>query len=389
MTSGRIPFNRPSMVGNELEYIAEAVRGGHLAGDGVFARRCEAWLQQQCESRRVLLTPSCTAALELAALLCEVGEGDEVIMPSFTFVSTANAFVLRGATPVFVDIRPDTLNIDEQLIESAITPRTKVIVPVHYAGVACEMETIQRIASHYRLRIVEDAAQALGATWRGRSLGTFGDLGCWSFHETKNFISGEGGALAIQDPMLIERAEIIREKGTDRSKFFRGQVDKYSWVDLGSSFLPSELVAAFLYAQLEHAQEILNARREIFALYLRELEELEAAGLVRLPRVPADCEPNGHLFYLLLPDETTRDSLLAFLNDAGVNSVFHYVSLHESQAGRRYGRVRGSMSHTESASRRLLRLPCYNGLQIDEQVRVVECIMRFFRANANAVRRFA
>ena len=298
-----VPFNRPSMVGRELEYIAQAVAGGRLSGDGPFTRRCQEWLEERCGARKVLLTHSCTAALELAALLCEVGPGDEVIMPSFTFVSTANAFVLRGARPVFVDVRPDTLNLDETLVEAAVGERTRAVVPVHYAGVGCEMEAILAIARRHGLRVVEDAAQGVGATYDGRSLGALGDLGCWSFHETKNFISGEGGALAVQDETLIERAEILREKGTDRAKFFRGQVDKYTWVDLGSSYLPSELVAAYLFAQLEQAAGIRAKRRRIVERYREELADLEAGGRLRLPVVPPRCEHNGHLFYLLLSGE--------------------------------------------------------------------------------------
>lgn len=383
--TARIPFNLPSMVGRELDYIVEAVRGGHLAGDGVFTRRCQQWLEQQCGVHKVLLTHSCTAALEMAALLCGVGEGDEVILPSFTFVSTANAFVLRGATPVFVDIRTDTLNIDEERIEAAITERTRAIVPVHYAGVGCNMDAIARIASRHRLRVVEDAAQALGATYSGRSLGALGDLGCWSFHETKNFISGEGGALAIRDPELVERAEIVREKGTDRSKFFRGLTDKYTWVDLGSSYLPSELVAAYLYAQLENANEILERRRRIFARYFAALAPLEAEGLLRMPRVPQECEPNGHLFYILLPSEALRDSLLAHLNESGVNAVFHYIPLHSSPAGRRFGRVSGDLTNTEEVSRRLLRLPCYLGLSEAQQEEVVMRIQQFFARRLTSV----
>lgn len=368
----RVPFNRPSMVGRELEYIVEAVHSGRLAGDGLFTRRCEQWLQGKTAAHRVLLTHSCTAALEMAAMLCGVGPGDEVIMPSFTFVSTANAFALRGAVPVFVDVRPDTLNLDERLIEQAVTERTRAIVPVHYAGVSCDMQAIGRIAARYRLRIVEDAAQALGATYRGESLGTLGDLGCWSFHETKNFISGEGGALVVQDPELIERAEIVREKGTDRSRFFRGQVDKYTWIDIGSSYLPSELVAAYLFAQLERADVILAKRRAIFEFYKEALAPLEAEGLVRLPCVPVDCEPNGHLFYVLLPTEAQRDAMLARLNAAGVNVVFHYVPLHESPAGRMFGRRGSDLSVTEQASRRLLRLPCYFELTESQQQHVVD-----------------
>ena len=375
-----IPFNLPSMVGRELEYIVEAVRGGHLAGDGVFTRRCQQWLEEHCGAHKVLLTHSCTAALEMAALLCDVGEGDEVIMPSFTFVSTANAFVLRGARPVFVDIRPDTLNLDERRIEEAITGRTRAIVPVHYAGVACDMTAILETARSHGLRVIEDAAQALGATYRGRDLGTLGDLGCWSFHETKNFISGEGGALVVQDPELVERAEIVREKGTDRTKFFRGQIDKYTWVDLGSSYLPSELVAAFLFAQLERSEEILARRKGIFARYRDELAPLENAGLLRLPVVPPDSVPNGHLFYLIVQTESERDALLAYLDSCGVNAVFHYVPLHESPVGQRVGRCAGDMTNTSNISRRLIRLPCYLGLTDEQQGRVIELVHRFFES---------
>ena len=380
MRPDHIPFNLPSMVGRELEYIVEAVRGGHLAGDGVFTRRSQQWLEHHCGAHKVLLTHSCTAALEMAALLCNVGEGDEVIMPSFTFVSTANAFVLRGARPVFVDIRADTLNIDEQQIENAITERTKAIVPVHYAGVACDMTAIAAIAQRHSLRVIEDAAQALGATYQGRDLGTLGDLGCWSFHETKNFISGEGGALVIQDLELVERAEIVREKGTNRTKFFRGQVDKYTWVDVGSSYLPSELVAAYLFAQLEQAEEILAKRKAIFARYLDELAPLELAGLLRLPTVPSDCVPNGHLFYVIAETPGEREALLAYLESFGVNAVFHYVPLHDSPVGQRVGRCAGEMTNTTSISGRLVRLPCYFGLSDEQQGRVIESLRRFFES---------
>jgi dTDP-4-amino-4,6-dideoxygalactose transaminase len=375
---GFIPFNLPSTVGREIDYILEAVAGGQLAGDGPFTARCQRWLEERCGASKVLLTHSCTAALEMAALLCDAGEGDEVIMPSFTFVSTANAFVLRGARPVFVDIRPDTLNIDPNLIEAAITPRTRAIVPVHYAGVGCDMEAIADIAKRHNLRVIEDAAQALGASWRGRSLGTLGDMGCWSFHETKNFISGEGGAIVIQDPLLIERAEIIRQKGTDRTKFFRGEVDKYTWIDIGSSYVPSELTAAYLLAQLEKADEILARRQAIFRRYREELAPLERRGVVRLPVVPADCEPNGHLFYAITETEAVRDELLAYLDASGVNAVFHYVPLHDSPAGLRFGRCAGSLTNTESISSRLLRLPCYVGLQEAQQQRVIDLMLGFF-----------
>jgi dTDP-4-amino-4,6-dideoxygalactose transaminase len=375
---GFIPFNLPSTVGREIEYILEAVSGGQLAGDGPFTARCQRWLEERCGARKVLLTHSCTAALEMAALLCGAGDGDEVIMPSFTFVSTANAFVLRGARPVFVDIRADTLDIDPDLIEAAITPRTRAIVPVHYAGVGCDMEAIGEMAGRHGLRVIEDAAQALGATWRGRSLGTIGDMGCWSFHETKNFISGEGGALVIQDPLLIERAEIIRQKGTDRTRFFRGEVDKYTWIDIGSSYVPSELTAAYLFAQLEKADEILARRQAIFSLYRDGLESLERRGLVRLPKVPVDCQPNGHLFYVVMESESVRDEVLAYLAASGVNAVFHYVPLHDSPAGRRFGRTSGSLANTESISGRLLRLPCYVGLEEAQQQRVIDLVLRFF-----------
>lgn len=378
----KVPFNRPSMVGRELDYIAQAVHGGRLAGDGPFTRRCQEWLERQHGARKVLLTHSCTAALELAALLCDLEPGDEVIMPSFTFVSTANAFVLRGARPVFVDVRSDTLNLDETLIEPAITGRTRAIVPVHYAGVGCEMEAILDIARRHGLRVIEDAAQGLGSTFDGRCLGTLGDLGCWSFHETKNFISGEGGALVIQDEALAGRAEILREKGTDRAKFFRGEVDKYTWVDIGSSYLPSELVAAYLFAQLERSEEIMRKRRQIFAVYREGLADLEAQGLVRLPVVPERCRHNGHMFYLLLPSERQRDELIAHLDQAGINAVFHYVPLHESPMGRRLGYRGGELPVTESLSRRLVRLPCFFELGEEQQACVVSAVRRFLAGDA-------
>lgn len=371
-----VPFNRPSMVGRELDYIAQAVHGGRLAGDGPFTRRCQTWMEERYGARKVLLTHSCTAALELAALLCDLQPGDEVILPSFTFVSTANAFVLRGARPVFVDIRPDTLNLDETLVEAAVTGRTRAIVPVHYAGVGCDMDAILGIARRHGLRVVEDAAQGLGASFDGQCLGTLGDLGCWSFHETKNFISGEGGALVVSDEALAERAEILREKGTNRARFFRGEVDKYTWVDLGSSYLPSELVAAYLFAQLERSEEIMRRRRGIFEAYRAGLADLEEQGLVRLPVVPDRCEHNGHMFYLLLPTEQRRDELIAHLDRAGINAVFHYVPLHESPMGRRFGTV--DLPVTESISRRLVRLPCFFELAEEQQMSVVEEVRSFF-----------
>lgn len=375
---GYIPFNRPSIVGKELEYIVQAVQSGRLSGGGDFTRRCEQWLEEHYGAHKVLLTHSCTAALEMAALLCDLREGDEVIMPSFTFVSTANAVALRGAIPVFVDIRPDTLNLDERLLEQARSERTRAVVPVHYGGVGCDMGAIRTFAVRHRLFVIEDAAQGLGAKYDGRDLGTIGDFGCWSFHETKNLISGEGGALVIRDPELVERAEMLREKGTDRSRFFRGEVDRYTWRDLGSSYIPSELVAAFLFAQLERASEIIAKRRRIFSTYEAALAPLQAEGLLQLPQVPPECEPNGHLFYILLASESTRDSLLAHLNGRGVNAVFHYVPLHESPAGRRLSRTAGVLPWTENISRRLLRLPCYFELTEEQQMHVADEIRRFF-----------
>jgi dTDP-4-amino-4,6-dideoxygalactose transaminase len=374
----RVPFNRPSMVGRELEYIEAAVRQGQLAGDGPFTRRCQQWLERQCGATRVLLTHSGTAALELAALLCEVGPGDEVVMPSFTFVSTANAFVLRGAKPVFVDIREDTLNLDEGRIEHALSDRSRALVPVHYAGVACEMDAILALARERGLLVVEDAAQGLGATYRDHHLGTLGDLGCWSFHETKNILTGEGGALVISAARLSARAEILREKGTDRARFLRGEVDKYTWVDVGSSYLPSEIIAAYLFAQLEHWQEVLTRRRAICERYAGELAPLAAAGSFRLPVVPGACRHNGHMFYMLLADQALRDRLLQHLNAAGINAVFHYVPLHSSPMGRRLGYAPSDLPITESVSRRLVRLPCFFSLTDEQQSVVIGEVRRFF-----------
>jgi len=357
------PFNKPFIIGPELEYIADAVARGHLSGDGHYTRLCHRWLEEQLGARRALLTHSCTAALEMAAILCDIRPGDEVIMPSYTFVSTANAFVLRGGVPVFVDIRPDTLNLDEKLIEAAITPKTRAIVPVHYAGVACEMDAIMAIARRHNVLVVEDAAQAVLAEYRGRRPGAIGDLGCLSFHETKNVISGEGGALLINNPDLIERAEIIREKGTNRSKFFRGEVDKYTWVDIGSSFLPSELIGAFLWAQLQHAAEISNRRRRLCALYQDTLQDVADAGLLRLPQPePAGVAGNGHMFYLFTRTAAERGALLAHLKAAGVHAVFHYVPLHSSPAGRKFGRTAGALPVTEDLAERLVRLPLFFNL---------------------------
>lgn len=349
------------MTGRELWNIAQAHARGHLAGDGAFTRQCHAWLEQRTGSCKALLTHSCSAALEMAAILANIGHGDEAIMPSYTFVSSANAFVLRGGVPVFVDIRPDTLNIDERQIEQAITERTRAIVPVHYAGVGCDMDAIMAIAKRHGLLVIEDAAQGIMASYRGRPLGSIGHFGALSFHETKNIISGEGGALLINDPVFIERAEIIREKGTNRSKFFRGEVDKYTWVDIGSSFLPSELVAAFLLAQMEEADAILDRRLKLWEYYHGRFAGLEAAGVLRRPAIPADCLHNAHMYYIILPDRSARTCLIDSLKERGIHSVFHYVPLHSSPMGRRVGRTVGSMEVTDAMSERLLRLPLWIG----------------------------
>lgn len=366
-----IPFNWPHMTGKELYYIAEAHFNGSLAGDGPFTKRCHGWLEQRTGCHRGLLTHSCTAALEMAALLLDIQPGDEVIMPSYTFVSTANAFVLRGGVPVFVDIRDDTLNLDETLVESAITPRTRAIVPVHYAGVGCEMDTILDVARRHGVRIVEDAAQGVMSTYKGRALGSIGDLGAFSFHETKNVISGEGGALLVNDPALALRAEIIREKGTDRSRFFRGEVDKYTWQEVGSSFLPGELIAAFLWAQLEEADRITQQRLASWQRYHDLLAPLEARGVLRRPIVPAECRHNAHMYYVLLAPDMDRQAVLQAFKQNGISSVFHYVPLHASPAGRRYARAHGSLDVTERQSERLVRLPLWVGLSDEQQDQVV------------------
>jgi dTDP-4-amino-4,6-dideoxygalactose transaminase len=369
-----IPFNRPYATGKELIYAAEAQRNYHLSGDGPFTRRCHAWIEEQTGCAKALLTHSCTAALELAALLLEIEPGDEVIMPSYTFVSTANAFVLRGAKPMFVDIREDTLNLDETLIESAITARTRAIVPVHYAGVACEMDSIIAIAQHHRLKVVEDAAQGVLARYKGRALGAIGDLGAYSFHESKNVISGEGGSLLVNDPNLAARAEIIREKGTDRSRFFRGEVDKYTWQEVGSSFLPSEFTAAFLWAQMEDATRITTERLAIWQRYHEMLASLEARGIVRRPVVPEGCRHNGHMYYVLLVPGVDRRAILDTLNRNGIQAVFHYIPLHSSPAGLHYGRAHGDLALTTSVSQRLIRLPLWIGLTQAHQERVVDVL---------------
>jgi len=365
-----IPFNKPHMTGRELLYIEQAHSNGHLAGDGMFTKKCHAWLEMHTGSHKALLTHSCTASLDMAAMLADIAPGDEVIMPSYTFVSTANAFVLRGGIPVFVDIRPDTLNMDEIQIEAAITPRTKAIVPVHYAGVACEMDSIMNIAQRHKLLVIEDAAQAVMSEYKGKPLGTIGQLGAYSFHETKNIISGEGGALLVNDDRLTERAEIIREKGTNRSQFFRGQIDKYTWVDIGSSYLPGEVIAAFLWAQMEEAQSITRKRLEIWHRYHEALAPLESAGKLRRPIIPDDCQHNAHMYYILLESLEKRTEVIAKLKEHGVNAVFHYVPLHSSQAGKKYGRTSGELRHTDDLSDRLLRLPLWVDIE-DAQNKVI------------------
>ena len=363
--TNNIPFNKPYMTGRELWYIAQAHTNGHLSGDGMFTKKCHEWLEATTGTKKALLTHSCTAALEMAAILADIQPGDEVIMPSYTFVSTANAFVLRGGVPVFVDIRSDTLNIDETLIEAAITSRTKAIVPVHYAGVACEMDTIMDIAQRHNLLVIEDAAQGIMSTYKGKPLGSIGHLGAYSFHETKNIISGEGGALLVNDERFVERAEMIREKGTNRGQFFRGQVDKYTWVDVGSSYLPGEVIAAFLWAQMEEAEQITSKRLAIWHQYHEAFESLEVAGMVRRPFIPEGCIQNAHMYYLLLDSLEKRTQFIAQLKEQGINTVFHYVPLHSAPAGLKYGRSHGNLSITNQLSERLVRLPLWVGLETD------------------------
>jgi dTDP-4-amino-4,6-dideoxygalactose transaminase len=365
--SHRIPFNWPHMTGKELYYIAESHFNGRLAGDGPFTKRCHSWLEERTGCSKALLTHSCTAALEMAALLLDIQPGDEIIMPSYTFVSTANAFVLRGGVPVFVDIRDDTLNLDERLIQAAITPRTRAIVPVHYAGVACEMDEIMSIAREHNLKVVEDAAQGVMASYKGRALGSIGDFGAYSFHETKNVISGEGGALLVNSPNAVLRAEIIREKGTDRSRFFRGEVDKYTWQEVGSSFLPGELIAAFLWAQLEEADRITRERLARWQRYHELLEPLEARGVLRRPVVPDSCSHNGHMYYVLLDGQINRQKVLDEFKRNDIWSVFHYVPLHSSPAGQRYGRACGELPVTMHQAERLVRLPLWVGITEAQQ----------------------
>ncbi|XXN63452.1 dTDP-4-amino-4,6-dideoxygalactose transaminase [Enterobacter ludwigii] len=374
-----IPFNAPPIVGSEVEYMQSAMASGKLCGDGGFTRRCQQWMEQHFGSKKVLLTPSCTASLEMAALLIDLQPGDEVIMPSYTFVSTANAFVLRGATIVFVDVRPDTLNIDETLIEAAITAKTRAIVPVHYAGVACEMDSIMALAAKHQLYVIEDAAQGVMSQYKGRALGTMGHIGCFSFHETKNYTAGgEGGATLINDAKLVERAEIIREKGTNRSQFFRGQVDKYTWRDIGSSYLMADLQAAFLWAQLEAAEQINQQRLRLWQRYYDALQPLAAAGRIELPVVPKNCRHNAHMFYIKLRDSNDRQALINWMKEAEILTVFHYIPLHSSPAGERFGRLHGDDVFTTRESERLLRLPLFFNLSDNNQRTVISSLLSFF-----------
>ena len=374
-----IDFNIAPFTGNELEYIKQAVENHKICGDGEFTKRCSRWLEERTGIPKVLLTTSCTHATEMAALLCDIQPGDEVIMPSYTFVSTADAFVLRGATVVFVDIRPDTMNIDEGLIEDAITERTKAIVAVHYAGVACEMDTIMEIAQRHDLKVVEDAAQGVMSTYKGKSLGTIGDYGCYSFHETKNYSMGEGGALLIHDASKIEDAEIIREKGTNRSKFFRGQIDKYTWMNVGSSYLPSELNAAYLWAQLEQAEQINDRRLAIWNHYNEELECLEKQEYIRRPVIPDGCTHNAHMFYIKAKDLDTRTRLITFLKEQGIQAVFHYIPLHTAPAGQKFGRFHGNDIYTTKESEALVRLPLFYSLENAQVEYIIDKVKEFYR----------
>lgn len=373
-----IPFNKPPYVGTEPEYMMKAISNRKICGDGEFTKKCNAWIEEKTGTSKALLTTSCTQALEMAALLTDIEPGDEVIMPSFTFVSTANAFVLRGARIVFVDIRPDTQNIDEKLIENAITDRTKAIVPVHYAGVGCEMDTILEIGRKHGIRVVEDAAQGVMSTYKGRGLGSLGDFGCYSFHETKNYSMGEGGAILIRNEADIERAEIVREKGTDRSRFLRGQVDKYTWVDCGSSYLPSDINAAYLWAQLEEADKINQDRLASWNMYYERLKPLEEKGILQLPYIPAECEHNAHMFYIKTGGLEERTALTAYLKEAGVGAAFHYVPLHSAPAGTRFGVMAGEDRYTTDTYERLLRLPMYYGLTEEEIEKACKTIMNFY-----------
>ena len=374
-----IKFNIPPHVGKEAEYIAQAIANHKISGDGEFTKKCNSWIEETTGISAALLTTSCTHATEMAALLADIKPGDEVIMPSYTFVSTADAFVLRGATAVFVDIRPDTMNIDETLIESAITDKTKAIVPVHYAGVACEMDTILDIAKRRSLKVVEDAAQAVMSEYKGQALGAIGDYGCYSFHETKNYSMGEGGAVLIKDPNKIEDAEILREKGTNRSVFLRGQIDKYTWVNYGSSYLPSDMNAAYLWAQLREADKINDDRQASWQKYYDGFEELEREGCVQRPIIPAECKHNAHMFYLKAKDLEERTRLISFLKENGVMAVFHYIPLHSAPAGQKFGRFHGEDKYTTAEANRLLRLPMYYGLTDEDIQKVIETVIKFYK----------
>ena len=373
-----IDFNIPPYVGKEMDYIKEAVTNRKICGDGVFTKKCSNWMKEHFDVNQVFLTTSCTHALEMAAVLTDIKPGDEVILPSYTFVSTADAFVQRGASLVFVDIRPDTMNIDETLIEDAITPRTKVIVPVHYAGVACEMDTIMDIAKRHNLKVVEDAAQGFASYYKGKSLGTIGDFGCLSFHETKNLSMGEGGALLFQDMSYQEKAEILREKGTDRSKFFRGQIDKYTWQDYGSSYLPSDMNAAYLWAQLEMASQIQNDRMSSYVFYDNALRPLADKGFLEQPYVPEDCQHNAHMYYIKLRNLEERTKFISFLKEHGILSVFHYIPLHSAPAGKKYGSFFGPDKYTTRESERLVRLPMYYHLNQNDKEYIVKTIFKYF-----------
>lgn len=374
-----INFNEPPYVGKEVDYIRDAIANNKICGDGKYTKLCNEWLENKTETKKALLTTSCTHATEMAALLADIKPGDEVIMPSFTFVSTADAFVLRGATVVFVDIRPDTMNIDEKLIEAAITDKTRAIVPVHYAGVSCEMDTIMDIAKKHNLIVIEDAAQGIMSTYKGKALGTIGDYGCFSFHETKNYSMGEGGALLINDEKNIELAEIIREKGTNRSKFFRGQIDKYTWVEAGSSYLPSDMNAAYLWAQFEVADKINNHRLSLWNRYYNNLSVLEEKGYVELPFIPRECKHNAHMFYLKTKDLEIRTELIDYLKKKGVLAVFHYIPLHSAPAGVKYGRFNGQDIYTTKESERLVRLPMFYGLREEQVDKICQLISDFYK----------
>ena len=377
MNEIKVDFNRPVIVGREFEYMQQAIENAHISGDGPFTKKCHAFFEKELGVPKALLTTSCTHALEMAALLLDIQPGDEVIIPAFTFVSTVNAFVLRGAKPVFVDVRSDTLNLDESRLEAALTSKTKAIIPVHYAGVGCEMDEIMDIATRYQSAVVEDNAHGLFGKYKGKYLGTFGSMASQSFHETKNFTSGEGGALLINDPILVERAEIIREKGTNRARFFRGQVDKYTWVDIGSSYLPSDILAAFLFAQLEQREKIQLHRKQVWELYYADLKDWADAHDVQLPHIPQHCEQSYHMFYMLLPTLEVRQRMIAYLRERGVYSVFHYLPLHLSDMGQRFGGKSGDYPVTERVSDQLIRLPFHNSLTSTEQELVIDLIQQF------------